>query len=373
MSLVFLNFPPQNQEPMTSGRVRTCLSAIFFLLSAATLLSQASSTEPAIPPGTNLSDPQALLPLAVTVNSLDGTKLTPWHLKASYESFDEQGKLADQGTFEEWRLSPDKWKRTYTSAKFNQTEYESPEGRFYETDAGAPPWPLSLIGKELVHPMPGGDDADGSTPELRPFNATKSVKLSCLMLTQPLKKTHWPLGLFPTYCFDANSAMLRFELFYGGVEAVRNQMATFRNTYVAKDITLSDDGKQLLHIRLLSLSSMSQNDAVALSATPGFAKIAPPKQVDVSTGVMTGNKIGGPNPRYPAEARQNHVQGKVVMQARIGTDGRIHQLRVVSTTDELLSIAAITAVERWVYKPYTLQGKPVSVKTQINVVFQLGP
>lgn len=358
---------------MTSGRVRPCLSPIFLLLLATTLLGQTNSAGPAIPPGTNLSDPQVLLPLAVTANSLDDTKITPWHLKASYESFDEKGKLADQGTFEEWRLSPDKWKRTYASAKFNQTEYESQEGRFYETDAGAAPWPLSLIGKELIHPMPGADDADGSTPEIRPFNATKAVKLSCLMLTQPLKKTHWPLGLFPTYCFGANSAMLRFEIFDGSVEAVRNQMAAFRNTYVAKDIVLSDDGKQLLHIQLLNLSSMSQSEVSALSATPGFSKIAPPKQVDVSTGVMTGSKIGGPNPVYPERAKQNHVQGKVVMQALIGTDGRIHQLRVVSTTDELLSIAALAAVERWVYKPYTLQGKPVSVKTQINVVFQLGP
>jgi TonB family protein len=357
---------------MIRGLLYLLKSPISVFLCATTLFGQAKSAVPAapvIPPGTNLNDPQVLLPLAISANSLDDATLTPWHLKASYESFDESGKVADQGTFEEWRLSSDKWKRIYTGATFNQTEYESSEGTFYETSAGAAPWPLSLIGKELVHPMPDDSDMDGSTPELRPFNATKSVKLSCLMLTQPLKKTHWPLGLFPTYCFDANSTMLRAELFDGGVEAVRNQMATFRNTYVAKDIHLTDDGKQLLQIQLVSLSSMSQSEATALAATPGFGKIAPPKQVDLAS---DGNKIGGPNPIYPVQARQNHIQGKVVMQARIGTDGRIHQLRVVSTTDELLSIAAMSAVERWVYKPYMLQGKPVSVKTTINVIFRLG-
>ncbi|HEX4580652.1 MAG TPA: energy transducer TonB [Acidobacteriaceae bacterium] len=328
---------------------------------------------PTIPPGTNLSDAHALFPLAVSANSLDQPGLTPWHLKAAYESFDENGTLTEQGTFEEWRLSPDKWKRAYTSAKFNQTEYESAEGTSYDTDAGGPPWPLSLIGKELVHPMPDSSDTEGSTPELRPFNATKTVKLSCLMLTQSLKKTPWPLGLFPTYCFTANSRMLRFELFDGGVEAVRNQIAVFHGAYLAKDISVSDQGKSLLRIQLLDLSSMNQSEATALNAASGFAKIAPPKQVDVASGVISGNKIGGPNPIYPDRAKQAHIQGKVVMQARIGTDGRIHQLRVVSSTDDLLSIAAVSAVERWVYKPYMLQSKPVSVKTTINVIFTLGP
>ena len=93
------------------------LSPICFVLFASALFGQ---TEPAMPPGADLRDPQVLLPLALSANSLDDPRLTPWHVKASYESFDESGKAADQGTFEEWRLSPDKSKRTYTSGNFNR-------------------------------------------------------------------------------------------------------------------------------------------------------------------------------------------------------------------------------------------------------------
>lgn len=357
---------------MTRSSLYPWLSPICFFLCVSSLFGQGQSPLPAIPAGTNLNDPQVLLPLAISANSLDVSGLTPWHLVASYEAFDTAGKPVDQGTYEEWRISPVKSKRTYTGTLFNQTEYESIDGSFYETDAGAAPWPLSLIAKQFSHPMPDGDDTDGSEPELHPLSVTKSVKLSCLMLTQPMKKTHWPLGLFPTYCFNFGSDMLRFELFDGSIEAIRNQMATFHGTYLAKDIALSDDGKPLLRMHLVSLSGMSQSEVSALNAATNFAKVMPPKQVDLSTGVMTGNKIGGPNPIYPERAKQNHIQGKVVMRARIGTDGRIHQLRVVSTSDESLSIAALAAVERWVYRPYMLKGKPVAVQTQINVIFTLG-
>jgi hypothetical protein len=31
------------------------------------------------------------------------------------------------------------------------------------------------------------------------------------------------------------------------------------------------------------------------------------------------------------------------------------------------------ALERWTYQPYTLGGEPISVKTEINVVFHVSP
>jgi protein TonB len=61
-----------------------------------------------------------------------------------------------------------------------------------------------------------------------------------------------------------------------------------------------------------------------------------------------------------------------VLGAVIGRDGRIHHLRVISSPDMDLSLASFYCVQQWVYKPYVLQGQPVEVNTQINVIFQLG-
>ena len=87
-------------------------------------------------------------------------------------------------------------------------------------------------------------------------------------------------------------------------------MATFHGTYLAKDIALSDDGKPLLRMHLVSLSGMNQSEVSALSAATNFAKVMPPKQVDLSTGVMTGNKIGGRNPMYPERAEAEPYSGQ---------------------------------------------------------------
>ena len=75
-------------------------------------------------------------------------------------------------------------------------------------------------------------------------------------------------------------------------------------------------------------------------------------------------------PTYPPLAKQARIQGAVVLQAVIGKDGTIQNLRVVSG-HPMLTPAAIDAVKQWRYKPYFLNGEPVEVETQITVNFTL--
>ena len=98
---------------------------------------------------------------------------------------------------------------------------------------------------------------------------------------------------------------------------------------------------------------------------------APPKKIAVSSGVMQGNRIGGEMPEYPAIAKAARIQGTVVLQATISKEGTIENLHVISGPP-MLQAAALEAVRTWRYKPYLLNGEPVEVETQVNVVFNLG-
>jgi protein TonB len=100
-------------------------------------------------------------------------------------------------------------------------------------------------------------------------------------------------------------------------------------------------------------------------------KAAAPKKIAVSAGVMAGSRIGGEQPQYPAIAKAARIQGTVVLQATISKSGTIENLHVISGPP-MLQAAATQAVQSWRYKPYLLNGEPVEVETQINVVFSLG-
>jgi len=99
-------------------------------------------------------------------------------------------------------------------------------------------------------------------------------------------------------------------------------------------------------------------------------KVAMPQKVRVSSGVEQGNLIHDVKPPYPPLARQARIQGTVVLQAVIGKDGTIQNLRIVSG-HPMLAQAALDAVKQWRYRPYYLNGEPVDVDTTINVNFTL--
>ena len=87
--------------------------------------------------------------------------------------------------------------------------------------------------------------------------------------------------------------------------------------------------------------------------------------------VEAAKVISAPPPVYPVLAKDARVGGTVQLDATIGEDGHIENLRVLSGSPLLIN-AAVDAVKQWTYRPTILNGKPVKVQTQIIVNFQLG-
>jgi TonB family protein len=73
---------------------------------------------------------------------------------------------------------------------------------------------------------------------------------------------------------------------------------------------------------------------------------------------------------YPLLGQHMRVQGSVVLQAVVGTDGIIENLRVLSGP-AILSAAAQQAVRQWRFKPVLQNGQPVETKARITVNFSI--
>jgi protein TonB len=106
------------------------------------------------------------------------------------------------------------------------------------------------------------------------------------------------------------------------------------------------------------------------SAPVAVPKVATPQKVRVSQGVSEGLLLHKVTPSYPPLAKQARIQGAVLLQATIGKDGSIQNLRVQSG-HPMLTQAAIDAVRQWKYKPYLLNGEAVEVETTVQVNFTL--
>ncbi len=86
--------------------------------------------------------------------------------------------------------------------------------------------------------------------------------------------------------------------------------------------------------------------------------------------VMAARIVSQVQPKYPEQAKKKRIQGTVVLNVEIGTDGTVEGVKVASGPKELRQ-SALVAVRQWKYKPYLLNGSPVEVDTTISVVYTL--
>ena len=107
---------------------------------------------------------------------------------------------------------------------------------------------------------------------------------------------------------------------------------------------------------------------------PGVPPSPPPaavqKPLPIGGRIKEPAKVRHVPPVYPAIAQQARVEGIVIIEAIIGTDGRVQQARVLRSKP-LLDDAALAAVRQWVFTPTLLNGVPVPVIMTVTVNFRL--
>lgn len=364
------------------------LFALLLFLLPVSVVSIAQSPIAADPTTTMPKDPVALMELAAKMNGLNSIT-TPWHLRATYQILDDQGHPKEQGVYEEWWAGPKKDKRVFTGSGFQQTDYVTEKGEFRMGDR-ALPLAQFLVRERLINPIPDKDMME-SVKLRRTENPFPKTKLTCIEVATPMRSLEpSPLGLFPVYCFEMNQPMLRFSGSYGTAMANYQKIGKLNGHFLGMDFVIEDLGKPYVKVHLEQGNLLTTvNDAefaphanaIAIADSvpikisredEEYIRTKPGENVRLANGVVTGHKLGGEKPIYPVAAKRARIEGKVVLQATISEDGHIRQLSVVSAPDTLLAYASLVAVRSWTYEPYLLDGKPVEVQTQVNVIYKLG-
>jgi TonB family protein len=114
---------------------------------------------------------------------------------------------------------------------------------------------------------------------------------------------------------------------------------------------------------------VTQNGKVIYRSTPEGSGPNPATSTATNSGTRLIRRV---EPEYPQEAREQDIQGTVVLVVTIQSDGTIGEIGVASG-DPLLANAAVKAVKQWRYQPYSVNGQPVERQTRISIKFTLPP
>jgi TonB family protein len=75
-------------------------------------------------------------------------------------------------------------------------------------------------------------------------------------------------------------------------------------------------------------------------------------------------------PEYPAMAKQLHLEGAVQLEAHIGENGAVEDVKPL-TGNAVLMNAAVAALKKWKFTPFMSDGKPVKVVADLSFRFKL--
>ena len=111
---------------------------------------------------------------------------------------------------------------------------------------------------------------------------------------------------------------------------------------------------------------------VTVVATAAFAGQDKPGPAPLHVGgsVKPPLKIKDSKPIYPEDARRAKVQGVVITEVTVGTDGKVTGIKVLRPIP-MLNDAAVKAVQGQVFKPTLVDGVAVPIVMTVPVIFTL--
>jgi TonB family protein len=363
-----------------SCNMRTLIVFAGFLTGVVAGFGQASAgSAPNLP-----KEPREVFAAAAPLYDFSAPELQPLHLKVSYLLYDESGKKSDPGTFEYWWASPQRHRSTWVRGGNRHTNWYTGDGRFaYESKGDPVSLFEDMLPAALLSPLP--DAADLNSSEVR----LDSKALDANGASGPcftVGESAMPDGViqrpeptpFTTFCFESQTPALRSVSAFERVLIRFKEAVPTQGKSLAREVDFYEGDRLLLSAKVDLIEPISSidpelNPPFGTSSTViTLAGQNDSQPIAVGSGVVPGRLFRQAPPVYPSEAKARRIQGFVQLAATIGTDGKTHNLRVISAPSAWLANAAFVAVSQWEYKPYTLKGQPVPVEQTTSVKFAVG-
>ena len=156
-----------------------------------------------------------------------------------------------------------------------------------------------------------------------------------------------------------------------GISVVYNKIARLQNRMLPMSVVVMARGKKVLSAEVESAAGLSP-EAPELTPPANLSPNTSPDPVEVSQNEMQQLRVKATLVRPSVDRTEGRASGTVVLEALIGTDGRIHNLSLVDGPSRSLIEATKEAVSQWGYEPYKLTGQPVEVRTTVSVYYNMG-
>jgi protein TonB len=112
--------------------------------------------------------------------------------------------------------------------------------------------------------------------------------------------------------------------------------------------------------------------AFASSAAAADVILLAPLEIRAAQPLEPASYRNTPLPPYPAAAREQRLEGVVVLSVLVGTDGRVGGVNVAASSGfRILDDVAASAVKKWTFAPARRGSRPVESVVEVPMKFAL--
>jgi TonB family protein len=123
-------------------------------------------------------------------------------------------------------------------------------------------------------------------------------------------------------------------------------------------------------VRLMQVGLMAMLAGFSLARAESPVNDGKAKLIVVSGAAIREAARFHVEPEYPAIARQFRLTGEVVADFTIGLNGKVESVQVTKGSP-LLSTAVVSALKKWTFVPFNVDGHPTKVKSTLSFDFKL--
>jgi TonB family protein len=310
-----------------------------------------------------------MLKAAYPLYELRSSDMKPWHLKATYQLYDLDGKPAEKGVYEYWWASEQVQRSSWTRPNASRTVWETGDGkRLIEASGQGLKMFEATPFFEWLSPLP--DPAKIDLTKRKPVRIDLSLngsKFPCVEIV-PLSEAHSVSkdSNRSAYCFSPSMPVVRYTDTYGGVTTLFNEIVSFRGRVIAKQMLVGSEGRSMFSAHVEEVNSIADDDPMLTPSPDAHAAAAPIVQFREGEPHVL-KKVA---PTYPAAATVLGEHGIVYVGVHVDQTGSVKSAEPLVSPSRALSASAVEAAMQWKFEPAMgPDGRPAEFDTVLHVIF----
>lgn len=309
-------------------------------------------------------------------NALEGDGLKPWHIRVGFQLMLPGEKKPSSGTMEEWHLSADRWMRVFKSPeqKLAGIEWSVSKVEQYQSKVNKVGFQSRRLISDVVRPVidPLYQAANVQSDYEMDVKRVHigGLALSCISVVNPQRYAIRANvdRLFPVACFDDDHHLRMTATSDTRVQF--EDLQPFQGRTVARDVKVMENGALIAEMKVSLLEELKPPEQ-SLLKPPRDAILMPytiepgqPKPVSVY-------EVGASVPLQP---NGFPFRGSFSIPVVIHKDGTVKARNEdTSLWSQDLKDSLVSAIDKWRYKPYLVDGQPVEVAWTVVYVIDGKP